>query len=386
MRRLIRRARGNDGERGAVVVLVSILLVTGVLVGFGALAVDTGQIYSERAQLQNGADAAAFAVAMGCAKSPTACPPSDLTSATKYATANYGAIASGESTVIDVMCGADFTGRAWKIDNTAGVVACPRTSTDASHNCSSKVVPTKNFVEVHTRTKSSDAANPRLLPPVFGGVLLGPSYSGAAVTACARTTLDGLGAYTGLGVTISKCEWDAYTNNGADYATAPYQASHEVLLYLHAPQDTPGIDCPAGSANQDVPGGFGFTLSDSGKNGCQTAFTVDGKYTAATGWNPNCEAVFATAIGPPQIPVTIPIYGSVVASAKQYQVWGFASFAMTGYWKGSMFGSSLPGSRYTHKNDCPNATWCISGLFISTTTVGLGGGPSYGANVVKLAG
>jgi Flp pilus assembly protein TadG len=386
MWRMMRRARGNNSERGAVVVLVSILLVTGVLVGFGALVVDTGQIYSERAQLQNGADAAALAVALGCSKSPTACPPTDDTIATKYATANYRAIASGQSTVIDVMCGADSAGTAWKIDHTAGTVACPRTSTDASHNCSSKTVPTKNFVEVHTRTQSSDASHHRLLPPVFGRALLGSSYSGAAVTACARTTSDGLGAYTGLGITISKCEWNTYTNNDAHYATAPYLAKDEVLLYLHAPQDTPGIDCPAGSANQDVPGGFGFTLSDSGKSGCQTAFTVDGKYAAATGWNPKCESFFATAIGPPSVPVIIPIYGSVVATAKQYQVWGFASFVMTGYWKGSTFGSALPGSKYIKKSDCPNATWCISGLFTSTTTVGEGGGPLYGANVVKLAG
>jgi hypothetical protein len=39
-----------------------------VLIGAGALAVDTGQIYAERAQLQNAADSSALAVADSCAK------------------------------------------------------------------------------------------------------------------------------------------------------------------------------------------------------------------------------------------------------------------------------------------------------------------------------
>ena len=56
--RLLRR-----DERGAVGVLVAVLLAGGVLLGLGAMVIDVGQLYQERAQLQNGADAAAVAVA-----------------------------------------------------------------------------------------------------------------------------------------------------------------------------------------------------------------------------------------------------------------------------------------------------------------------------------
>ncbi|PNI10309.1 pilus assembly protein TadG [Arthrobacter sp. AFG7.2] len=56
----------TDNERGAVSVIVAILLVT--LLGFVAIAVDVGVIYSERAQLQNGADASAIAMAQKCAR------------------------------------------------------------------------------------------------------------------------------------------------------------------------------------------------------------------------------------------------------------------------------------------------------------------------------
>ncbi|SEP58300.1 pilus assembly protein TadG-related protein [Arthrobacter sp. OV608] len=64
MRRLKTDKAGR--EHGAVSVIVAILLVT--LLGFVAIAVDVGVIYSERAQLQNGADAAAVALAQKCAR------------------------------------------------------------------------------------------------------------------------------------------------------------------------------------------------------------------------------------------------------------------------------------------------------------------------------
>ena len=64
MRRL--KPRQRDGERGAISVLVAILMVT--LLGFTAVAVDVGMLYAERTQLRNGADAAAFAIAQKCAR------------------------------------------------------------------------------------------------------------------------------------------------------------------------------------------------------------------------------------------------------------------------------------------------------------------------------
>jgi hypothetical protein len=58
----------NRNERGAVSVLVALLMV--VLLAFAALAVDVGMLYSEKAQLQNGADAAALGIAQTCATTP----------------------------------------------------------------------------------------------------------------------------------------------------------------------------------------------------------------------------------------------------------------------------------------------------------------------------
>ena len=70
MRRLVRgpdtALGGEDGERGAIAVIVAVLMVA--LLGFVAIAVDVGMLYAERAQLQNGADAAALSLAQTCAR------------------------------------------------------------------------------------------------------------------------------------------------------------------------------------------------------------------------------------------------------------------------------------------------------------------------------
>lgn len=55
------------GDRGAVAVLVAILMVP--LLGFAAISIDIAAAHSERQQLQIGADAAALAIAQDCAGS-----------------------------------------------------------------------------------------------------------------------------------------------------------------------------------------------------------------------------------------------------------------------------------------------------------------------------
>lgn len=56
----------RDSERGSSAIIVAIMMVA--LLGFAAIAIDVGRIYWERAQLQNGADAAAISVALDCSK------------------------------------------------------------------------------------------------------------------------------------------------------------------------------------------------------------------------------------------------------------------------------------------------------------------------------
>ena len=84
MRWLILRLRRED--RGAYSVMTAMLLV--VMLGAVALAVDVGAMYAERTELQNGADAAALAVAQKCAVSETHCTTTAVTVADQYADRN----------------------------------------------------------------------------------------------------------------------------------------------------------------------------------------------------------------------------------------------------------------------------------------------------------
>lgn len=61
-----RMMRWRDDDRGATAVIVALVLV--LLMGFAALAVDVGALWSDRKQLQNGADAGALAVAQACGR------------------------------------------------------------------------------------------------------------------------------------------------------------------------------------------------------------------------------------------------------------------------------------------------------------------------------
>lgn len=86
MRRITDRLKD---DRGATAVLVGILMVP--LIGFTAIAVDVGALYVERGQLQNGADAAALAIAQECAEDGSCDAPNALAESFTDANANDGA-------------------------------------------------------------------------------------------------------------------------------------------------------------------------------------------------------------------------------------------------------------------------------------------------------
>src|SRR5690348_9089779 len=127
--RRLRRAASD--ERGAVMILAALLLGFGVLLGVAALVIDVGRLYQERAELQDGADAAAIGVAKSCALG--ACDPAV---ATGYADGNASSLTGGTAGV-SMICGS------------GGMGLCPA-STGATIDCPDPPPGSTNYVDVHT--------------------------------------------------------------------------------------------------------------------------------------------------------------------------------------------------------------------------------------------
>lgn len=77
---------GKRDERGASAIMFVLAIIP--LLAVGAIAGDTGLLYWEKAQLQNGADAAALAVAEDCALNPSLCSGRATATATTMASGN----------------------------------------------------------------------------------------------------------------------------------------------------------------------------------------------------------------------------------------------------------------------------------------------------------
>ncbi len=255
-RRIAVRLRRD--ERGAIGVMVAVLLGAGVLTGMGALVVDVGQLYQERAELQNSADAAALGVARSCLLLGL-CNPS---AAQFYADANASRLTGGVAGVSRV-CGSGF-----------GLGACP-VSNGKLTDCPPPVGA--DYVNVYTSTRT--ASGTTLLPPVFGRTLLGSSYNGTNVLACAQATWGAPSSATTIALTISACEWDQATNLGTTFAVSP---------------PYPPNPAPSGFLDQ--------VLQFNSATGTGCASEPSGADEAGTfSWIAKQRGICTTAVGPPTI-------------------------------------------------------------------------------------
>jgi hypothetical protein len=337
MRNLARpllRLLGRD-DRGAVGVLIAVLLAGGVLLGMGALTIDVGQIYQNRAELQNGADAAALAIATQCARGT--CPANALTTAVTYASDNASALTgdvagvdcvhgvSGGNTFSDGSCPSGFNGG-------SGLTNCPTDPT------------TGNFVDVQTETGTVST----LLPPVFAQTVVGNStYNGTNVKACAQAEWGAGGA---LAFTISTCEFNVATNgttsqpgnlawNPANGTPSyPADVEYDIQFLVHSSGNGNNSTCPTGPANHVEPGAFGWTAgTGNGSNkDCVTAITdTNGVYTY--GADPGASALDCSsvldALWHSHGTALVPVYGSVTGNGQntEYTLAGYVPMVITGF-------------------------------------------------------
>jgi Flp pilus assembly protein TadG len=353
-------------ERGVVGVIVAIFLGAGVLMGIGVLVIDVGQLYQERAELQNGADAAALAVAKSCALG--VCTPRV---AGQLADGNASSLTGGTEGVT-LVCGSGSLG------------SCPA-STGSLTSCAPAPRAGTNFVEVYTATQTASGST--VLPPVFARTLLGSSYKGTTVRACAQAEWGPPSAATTVAVTVSACEWDQATQQGTLFAPAPPYAqdpppapSFDQVLSLNPGN---GTGCATEPAGADGTNTFGWAADATGD--CTLPVTgptfPEGTGTSVTA---ACLTVLQNA-QQTQIPILVPVYVSLNTAANSYALQGFADFVITGY--NLAPGFSEP-DWLNPANTCTGTNYCLNGYFVQGVIPSTGSfaGPSLGASVIDLTG
>lgn len=359
----------RDEDEGAVAVIVAIVMVA--LMGFGTLVIDVGQIYAERRQLQNGSDAAVLSLALDC---PTAAGCSSDTSVGGLAGVKANQNANDGTATVTQICGIAPT-----------LAPCSPAADIGPWDC--RPVPSSlssaSYVQVRTATRESGGGN--LVPPILARVLA-PGYTGTTVRACARASWGPPSGLTSqLPITISLCEFQAYTAGGFA-PQPPYPSGYpgEKKLYFHNQADD-APPCPAGPSGSDLPGGFGWL--DTNENCVATTDTTNwvDDSTGAPAPVECSNAELAAMVG--RI-INLPIFdetNGLNGANGKYHIRGYAAFYLTGY----VFPGSKRKSILTNSFPCGGPDHCISGVFTQdlTPTAGtIGTGPSMGTTVVQMSG
>ncbi|KRE79695.1 pilus assembly protein TadG-related protein [Arthrobacter sp. Soil763] len=329
MRRLIDK---REKERGAAGVLVAVMML--VLIGAGAMAVDVGQIYAERAQLQNAADAGAMAAAQQCHRAPGDCTAQALT---------------------------------WAQDMTAGNSNDGATTVDSVD----LAVPGQVTVATSTRNGTSGAG---FLTQLFASALNAPPVT---VGARATAVIEPLGGATAFPLAISDCQYDL---SGAE-------ESGDIQLIKYKP----GTGTCTSTSGHVIPGGFGW-LDDGGA--C-TATTDSGDIASTdTGasFPGSCTAIVTawrdTILAGGTVEATVPVYDDAGGTGHGgwFHIRGYATFKIIGWaFSGGgtpeVFRATMPWVG-TPANACTGSCRGIIGQFIRFESIGeVGGTPGTGPDL-----
>ena len=412
IRERIRSLRRN--EQGAVALIVAVVVGFGVLLGAAAISVDVGSLYAQRRQVQNGADAAAFALARTCVLSGN-CLATSATSLSALAGQN------GRTTL----------GMAGSTPYAAGICAknLPSATTTDLPLCNASsgtfidcpAMPTAltgvAYVEAHTQTLVNGQ---NLLPPVVAQTL---GLGGANVQACARVAFGPASpsAQNTLPITMSYCAWktavgyvDAANpgtyqtppqgaDPGYDTAARPWPAAAAEISVMTAKEDS--STCATWNGHT-APGGFSW-LDRTG--GICSANIIDGWVGGNTGNSYYCDLspyygkmVFipifdcvADTIVNPIIPAGQPGATNCTTSAHgsgstNYHIVGYAAMYLSGW---HFSGDSRGSIRPPYTAPCPAGSarcligWFTQGLMNNVPPAPAGGTtPDFGPKSIVSAG
>lgn len=365
MRTLINSRRtADDGDRGAIMVWFALSIVT--LIGSGALVIDVGALYHERRQLQNGADSAALAVAIDCAKSQCVNVQS---TAQSYANAN----AVDGATKVDTVCGKG-----------PGLTAC------ATPPAGSATAP--YFVQVATstnnpsNTKHPDQVKFQLAP------LLNAAQVGSTVRARTTVGWGTLGASNIVPITISLCAFQRSGGTvGADGSLTFPRTQVTIIFYDPTKPSTDQVagNC-LGPGGQTVPGGFSWLQPNAP---CQANIVLRQGGVQVPGdpgksGEQTCKTLFETwAAVANSSTIIIPLFDQATLNGNNslYRVIGLASFDICGY----RF-PSYPSQTTECRTTCsgPNNVGYLCGYFQPAVLPEgtMISGSDYGTRVMKVVG
>lgn len=314
MRRLIRR---KDEERGAVSVIVAVLMVA--LLGFAALAIDVGLLYAEKAQLQSGADAAALSIAQTCAEDPA-----------------------------DVLC-----------SDTS-----PLANTLADGNAHDGL----------TNVRHID------LPPGAQQVTVGTGAqeSGGDENSVSLFFANALGISSAEVGAQATAEWGSPVGGTAPFPVAfsicqLVDETDELQLFVSHGDDA-DASCGYGPSGHIVPGGFGNLPQEDGQ--CSADVNVTEEYVESSSGNnapPNCDAVFDSwkaqlTAGDPPVEL-FPIFDGVDVSVNpaHFNLIGFAAVEIHGwYFSGEAFHNT---SAFVGDAACTGSCRGVIGKFVEMVSL-----------------
>ena len=330
-----------DTERGGIAVIVALLMVA--LLGFAAIAIDVGMLYSERAQLQNGSDSAALMVAQKCAK--------NVADENCSATAPLAAgLANGNA-----------------LDGKSGVKSISLDKTGRT-------------VTVTIGAKETGSA-PNTVSLFFARAL---GISSTEVTASSSVRWGSpVEGTTPFPLAFSICQVSGMVGGATQ------------LLQNHSANAN--ADCPLGPAGKTVQGGFGWIVQSTGQCGglVNLAVNLSGSDTGNDGPS-NCDAILTKwagelAAGRP-VTVLLPVYEDVsgTGAGATYDLVAFAAFSVQGW---AFSGADKLPLVYANTSsdkslECKGSCRGIIGKFVNYVSLSdgykLGPVSPYGATVVEL--
>lgn len=340
------RVVGDDArERGATLVMFALLI--SLMVGSAAIVVDIGALYSERRQLQNGADAAAFAVVTGCVAASN-CTGYAATAQT-YANLNAR---DGTSAVTEV-CG--FA------PNMPACVSPPSLPTGV-----------RNWVRVKTQTRTSSGGSE---VPFVLGPILDATQTGQTMKASAVVGYGPLGSRSVIPLALSRCTFNSAWIGSNGSLNFP---STDLRIGIHS-----GGTCLEGG--KSYPDGFDFLGDSSGTCAASQVTLVGGKLVVSAGPEgtlPSCKSVVQSLYAAGK-PVIFPIFISRTApgSGSTYTLSGFAAFLLCGYaFEGTGIVTSCPSVCTGAQNQ-----YRICGRYVplSVSTGDWSSGEDFGVRLVK---